>query len=166
MSGLGSHRAKDRRGIATVEFALVAPVLLTLLGGVTDFGLMMSGKSQLANGLAQGVQYALLQGASVSAATVQDVVRNGSGRSGLSASVDVLVTGPACYCTSGQPAALAASSTPLSAGHTCTSTCPPSGSPSGTYLILSASYVYEPLMPLYSRLANMTVTESVTVRLQ
>src|SRR6185369_4201840 len=91
--------AVDRRGIAAVEFAIIAPVLLMLLGGVTDFGLVVAGKSQLANGLAQGAQYALLQGPGVTAATVKTVVQNGSTRSGLTATVTATVTGPACYCS-------------------------------------------------------------------
>jgi Flp pilus assembly protein TadG len=155
----------DRRGVAAVEFALIAPILLLLLGGVADFGLLMSGKSQLANGVAQGVEYALLTGSRVSAASVQTAVQNGSARSGMSASVIVSVTGPACYCVSGQPAVLPASSTPLSSSYTCTGTCPASGQAPGAYLIITASYAYQPLMPLYSKLSNPTVTETVTLRL-
>jgi Flp pilus assembly protein TadG len=166
MNGAVSSWVGDRRGLAAVEFALIAPLLLLLLGGVTDFGLMMSGKSQLANGIAQGVQYALLQGASVSAANVQAVVQNGSSRSGVKASVSVKVAGPACYCVAGQPAVLSTSSSALSPNYTCTGSCPATAAAPGAYLTITASYAYQPLMPLYNQVSNTTVSETVTVRLQ
>jgi Flp pilus assembly protein TadG len=166
---MNSHTSSwigDRRGVAAVEFALVAPVLLALLGGAVDFGFMMSGKSELANGLAQGVQYAQLQGPGVSAATVKSVVQTGSSRSGVKTPVTVSVTGPACYCVSGQPAALSTTSTPLSAGNKCAGTCPGTATAPGAYLIIATSYVYQPLMPFYSNITSTTVAEAVTVRLQ
>jgi Flp pilus assembly protein TadG len=165
MTALGHAWLADRRGIAAVEFALVVPVLLLLLGGVADFGLLMMGRSQLANGIAQGVQYALLIGPGVPAATVSSVVATGSARSGISATVTVEITGPVCYCVSGQPAALSGSSTALSATYTCTGTCPDAKTP-GVFLIIAANYTYRSLMPLYSHLANPTVAQTVTVQLQ
>ncbi len=156
----------DRRGLAAVEFALVAPFLLMLLGGAADFGLVMSGKSQLANGVAQGVQYALMKGPSVSAAAIRTAVQGAAARSGVAGTVTVTVTGPACYCLSGQPAVLAASSTPLSATATCTGTCNGTSPPPSAYVKIAASYGYQPLMPYYSRLANATISETITARLR
>jgi Flp pilus assembly protein TadG len=156
----------DRRGIAAVEFAIVAPLLLLLLGGLADYGLVMVGKGQLANGLAQGVQYALLQGIGVTGPTVQTVVQNAAARSGVKGTVTVTVTGPACYCVTGMPATLSLPSSPLSASHTCTGTCTPPAAAPGAFLIIQASYVYQPMMPLYSKITNTTVSEVVTARLQ
>jgi Flp pilus assembly protein TadG len=157
--------AADRRGVAAVEFAIIAPVLLLLLGGIVDFGLMMIGRSQLANGVAQGVQYALLIGPSVSSSTVNTMVKAGAARAGITATLSVQVTGPACYCVSGTPAALGTTSTAMSARYTCTNTCANSTTP-GVFMIIAASYTYAPLMPLYSELSNSTISQSVTVRLQ
>ena len=155
----------DHRGAAAVEFALVAPLLLLLLGGVTDCGLLIAAKSQLANGLAQGVQYALLTGPSVSGTTVQGIVRTGAANAGVRPTVSVTVTGPACYCTSGSPAALSGASTALSGTYTCTSTCP-TGASQQAFMIISASFTYTALMPFYSHLASPVVSEAVTVKLQ
>ena len=166
MNGYRPLSAGDRRGVAALEFALVAPVLLLLLGGVTDFGLVMSGKSQLANGVAQGVQYALLQGPGVSAANVKAMVQNGASRAGLAATVTVTITGPACYCVAGTPASLVASTPALSASYTCTVTCPSPAMAPGAFVTVAASYAYQPLMPFYSKLANTTVHETATARLQ
>jgi len=158
--------AGDRRGIAAVEFALVAPVLLLLLGGVTDFGLVMVGKSQLANGLAQGVQYALLQGPGVAAASVNAMVQAGAARAGMATTVTVTVTGPACYCVSGTPAALVTSTPALSASYACTGTCSSPAMAPGVFVTIAASYKYQALMPFYSNLANTTVAQTVRARLQ
>jgi len=141
-------------------------VLLMLLGGVTDFGLVKFGKSQLANGLAQAVQYALLQGAGVSVANIKAMVQAGAIRAGLAPVVTVTVTGPACYCVKGEPAILVTPSTALSGTNTCTGTCPSPEVAPGAFVIIAASFVYVPLMPFYSRMANTTVAETVTVRLQ
>ena len=159
-----------QRGAAAVEFALVAPVLLLLLGGVTDFGGVMAAKSQLANGLAQGVQYALLTGPSVSGATVRGIVRTGAANAGLGPVVSAIVTGPACFCPSGSPVVLSKTFTALSVTYTCTGTCPvtpsqPVASPQA-FMIVTASFTYSPLMPFYSGLASPTVSETVTVKLQ
>jgi Flp pilus assembly protein TadG len=153
-----------RRGVAAVEFAIICPVLLSFAGGLVDFGLAMAGRSQLANGLAQGVQYALDIGPSVTAASIQSMVQAGAARAGLSPTVTVQVTGPACYCTSGSPVALVTPSTPLSGTYTCTGTCA-SGATPGAYAIISATFTYTPLLPFYSRLSSTTVKEAVTVRL-
>jgi hypothetical protein len=153
-----------RCGVASVEFALVAPVLLLLLGGVVDFGLLIAGRSQLANGLAQGTQYALLQGPPVSVTAVQDIVKEGSFLAGVEPPVGVAVTGPACYCALGSPTLLSPSDPPLTSNFTCTGSCP-EGSP-GIYLIVVATYNFQPLMPLYSHLASPVNRQAAWVRLQ
>jgi len=75
MNTTGRTWIKDRRGVAAIEFAIVAPVLLMMLAGTADFGLIRTGKSQMANGVAQGIEYALLQGPSVTAANVISMVQ-------------------------------------------------------------------------------------------
>jgi len=163
LSLLGS----DRRGVAAVEFAVIAPMLLLLLGGVVDFGLIMSDRSKLANAVAQAVQTALLTGPSVTQAILQSVVQTAATNSGLTPTVTVTVTGsPACYCISGSPAALSSTFTALSAQNTCTGTCPTGSTGPAAYVVVAASYVYSPLMPLYSQLSSPVISQTVTVRLQ
>ena len=38
MSGWSTRAWRDRRGVAATEFALVLPLLLLLLVGITEFG--------------------------------------------------------------------------------------------------------------------------------
>jgi Flp pilus assembly protein TadG len=166
MNGAGGPWSRDTRGVAAIEFAIIAPLLLIMFGGITDFGLLTAGQSQLANAVAQGAQYALSQGPSVTAASVQTVVSAGAARSGLKATVTVVASTPACYCVTGEPAALVTPSTALTGSNTCTGTCPTPQAAPGAFMTITASYVYQSLMPLYSHLANPTVSQAVTVRLQ
>jgi Flp pilus assembly protein TadG len=159
-----SRFRSDRRGLAALEFALTAPLLFMILGGVIDFGLIMVGRSRLANGLAQGLQYALSTGAGVKAADISAAVRGGSSRAGLTEVVAVSVTGPACYCVTGSPATLGTRSA-LSASNTCTSTCPVPANGPGVFVTITATYTYQPLLPLFSNLTSPTVTQTTTARL-
>jgi Flp pilus assembly protein TadG len=159
-------RMHDERGIAAVEFALVAPVLLMILGGIADFGLLMVGKSQLSDAVGQGIQYALASGPSVAGATVRNLIQAAAPLAGLVPTVTATVTGPACYCTSGTPVALVTPSTALTGSYTCTGTCAGSGVAPGAYIIVTATYSYQPIMPFYSNLSTTTVSETATARLQ
>ena len=169
MKGPPTPLSLDQRGVAALEFAIIAPMLLFFLGGIVDFGLVTAGQSQLANGLAQGVQYALQQGPSVTKANIQSMVQNGAIRAGLTPAVTVTFSptiGPACYCVTNAPATLVTPYATMSGTFTCTGTCPAPEVAPGVFVTISASFVYQPLMPFYSQLANTAVSESVTVRLQ
>ena len=49
-------RGFKRRGMATVEFALVVPVLLALLMGIIEFGLLVRNNLTLANAAREGAR--------------------------------------------------------------------------------------------------------------
>ena len=67
MRRLGS----DSRGAAAVEFALVAPVFLMLLGVTFDLGQMVYGKSVLSGAVQQAARSAALETANTAAADSQ-----------------------------------------------------------------------------------------------
>lgn len=58
------HATKKRksRGQALVEFALVLPIILTLFGGIIDFGWVVFNYAQLYNGLREGLRYGSVPG--------------------------------------------------------------------------------------------------------
>jgi len=58
LSKMRSH--KLQRGAAALEFALVFPVLLLLLVGIVDFGMLMSTQSVVANAAREGARTAAL----------------------------------------------------------------------------------------------------------
>jgi hypothetical protein len=81
------------------------------------------------------------------------MVQNATSLSGVTA----IITGPALYCTSGSPAALSADPT----GAICAD-----GTSPGTYLTVTASYTYIPLLPAVSTMINTKLSQTATVRLQ
>lgn len=76
------RKLKQSRGAAAVEFALVLPLLLTLLLGVWDFGRLVEVDQILTNAAREaGRQVSTAQG---STSAVQQVVTNYMARSGIS----------------------------------------------------------------------------------
>jgi Flp pilus assembly protein TadG len=153
MKKLLARAIRDKDGLAGVEFAIVAPTLLLMLGCLTDFALAFWSQGVLASSVAEGAEYAFVAGTGVSASSIQSVVRQ---KLSLSAAA-VTVTGPSCYCVSGTPA--------TAASQTCGQTCPNGATP-GTYVTISAQYTYTSILPLYSKLANPVLTETTMARLK
>lgn len=52
---------REMSGIATLEFALIAPLLGLILFGVLDYGLVSARKMALANAVRAGAQYAMIR---------------------------------------------------------------------------------------------------------
>ena len=145
--------AQDRRGVAALEFAIIGPVLLLLLGMMTDLSLALATQTRLAQAVDNGAHYAFTVGATVSASAVQAVVQASTTLTG----VTVAVTGPALYCISGSPAALSADPT----GAVCAD-----GTTPGTYLKLVATVTYQPQLPGISNMVSTALQQSANVRLQ
>lgn len=148
--------ARDGRGNAAVEFAIVLPVLVALLGCLADFGLALWYKAVLAGSVAQGGHYAFLARAGFSTATI-GTIQAVVGRRLSLPSADVAVSDPVCGCVSGTPAAFSEKA--------CDTACP-NGTTAGAYVTITARHTYAPIMPLYSKLAGSTLVEATTVRLR
>lgn len=144
---------RDEAGVSALEFGLTMPVLVLLFTGLADFALSFWKQGVLASSVAEGAQYSILAGATVSAANIQTVVAR---KLALPTS-NVSVTGPSCYCLSGTPMAAAAQS--------CNVPCADTTTP-GSYVSISAQYTYVPILPLYSQIASSTLREATTVRLK
>ncbi len=153
MRRLASHFRQAHSAVAAVEFALVMPVFLMFIGGTLDFGLANYGRSALANAVAAGAQYAYLTGTGVSASNIKTMVQTVSGLSNVTATI----TGPAGYCVTGTGPTMTGAAAAINCADPSTF---------GTYVIISATYAYQPLMPAYSHLAGATATESATVQLK
>jgi Flp pilus assembly protein TadG len=60
MIRLATRLRRDRKGGAAVEFALVAPVLLSALVGVAQLGILFFANAGLSNAVAEGARYATI----------------------------------------------------------------------------------------------------------
>lgn len=143
----------DRRAVAAAEFAIAVPVVLALMGWIFDFSTMQRNRAQLVNGVANAAQYAILSGASVNTATLVSIAQKTSMLTGVAASV----TGPGCYCTLYSPTRLTAS--------TCGVTCA-NGVVAATYVTVTATYSFVPMLPGLSQVVNTTLSETRSVLLQ
>src|SRR5262249_35366075 len=85
-----ARRGNRRRGAATVEFALIAPLVFVLLLGIIEFGRAMMVIELLNNAARNGCRVGVLDGSDVSAITtaVNDTLRS-SGVSGATTAVSV-----------------------------------------------------------------------------
>lgn len=149
----GSRRLLARRGTAVLEFVMAAPVMIMLLAAVADLGLAMRTKLRLANGVASAAQYAVLSGSGASSGTLSAIVKAASTLGGATASV----SGPACGCPTGAPRSITAA--------TCGSTCP-NGGTAGTYVTITGTASYTPVLAGFSFVANTSLSETAVVRVQ
>jgi Flp pilus assembly protein TadG len=89
---------RTRRGTATVEFALVAPLLLLLLAGVLDYTMLMRAAIALADAARAGAQYGSLSSSNASNTAGMQVAA-------LNAAPDITgataTAGKTCQCSDG-----------------------------------------------------------------
>lgn len=159
----------DKRAVAALEVALMAPVLTAILIFTVDFGLYLYAKLQLSNAVTAGAVYALANGQSISSnsagcatatppcltvssfrANVVTAVQNATSititepsiyyNTSAAAGTDTDAVFNSCYCPdSTQPAA---SQTAVTCGTACTDTTQP-----GSFVVIRASSSFRPMFP-------------------
>lgn len=137
----------------SVEFALAAPILLTLLMPVADLGLAYSLQIQVQQAAQAGAQYASLHPwNSTSVASIANAVTAATRLDGLLAYPP---PSQICGCPNGTAVVAAA----------CRSLCA-NGEDAGYYVVVNAQLAYSPVLP-YSLLGNsVTLMAQATVRAQ
>jgi Flp pilus assembly protein TadG len=152
-----------RNGAAAIEFALILPFLLAVIGGLIDFGLAFFDRCALAAAVTAGSQYAFSQGQLNQTALYQDVQSKVQNALSLTGAL-VNATPPTLHCvsrnTASNPPTTSFNSQTITAGQTCLS-----GNLPGTYMVITATYTYTPLTPLYGSLASTVLQETAYVRL-
>jgi Flp pilus assembly protein TadG len=121
----------DDHGLAAVEFAMVAPLLILMLIGMIDLGAGFYRRMQVETASHAGAQYAAL--GAFDATMVATAVTTATNYSKIAAS-------PAPYTFCGCPSVEGVATT------TCNETCP-DGSMAGTYAKVSAQASYTTLIP-------------------
>jgi Flp pilus assembly protein TadG len=177
----------DNRGIAAVEFALLAPVFCLLMAGVVDLGGVLFTKFKLDAAVTAGANFAQVNAVNVSStnggtlasniATIVEtsqgsgwaddgvVVNNGpttTVTTGTASSGGTATNADACYCPSGTPGSFNWGSS-----MTCGNACPGSNTGfAGKFVTITASKQYTPIFSSYGIVANNTITASATVQVQ
>lgn len=142
--------SSDESGIAALEFALVAPVLLLGLVGVLDLGIAVYEKMELDNAVQAGARYATVNG--WDAQGIQNAVQSATGLVGVG---DVPAPAESCGCPDGAAVAAAICGAPC-----------PGGGIAGTYVTISAQHSYAPMFPYPGLATPPILTAQVMVRIQ
>jgi len=137
-------------GVASVEFALGLPVLVTILTLLVDFGMGFYEKMEVEDAAQAGTHYAILYGWDSSA--IQNAVTGATTLSGLSASPAPTKT---CGCATGSAITVM----------DCSATCANGLSP-GTYVTVNAQATYTPLIayPVFG--SSVTLTAQSVARIE
>jgi Flp pilus assembly protein TadG len=159
--------ARDERGVAAIEFALLSTVFLIILAGVVDVGRFIYTASALDAAVSAGAQYAENNAALVASnpatlgTDVGNVVNNTNGTAWASSTVDVNngndSTG--CYCPSGTPGNWSWGSAVA-----CQSSCG-GGGVAGQFVTITASCNFSSLFPSFG-FVPATISRSAIVETQ
>jgi len=97
LRGIG-RMSRDRRGVSAIEFAIVAPVFLTICVGMLKFGVAIANNLMLNNAAAQGaMNLALSRGTTTPYSSTVTAVDNGaSNLTASSITITVKINGTAC----------------------------------------------------------------------
>jgi Flp pilus assembly protein TadG len=137
-------------GVAAIEFAIFAPVLIFMMLCVVDLGMGIYRKMQVQNAAQAGAQYAMVHG--FNAGLVSTAVQSATSFSGISASPPPTQF---CGCTSSTGV------TSISCNSTCSG-----GSTPGTFVTVSTQGTYNTLYSYPSIANTYNFTAQSTVRIQ
>ncbi|HEV2562015.1 MAG TPA: TadE/TadG family type IV pilus assembly protein [Rhizomicrobium sp.] len=145
-----SDFAAAKRGLAAIEFAVIAPVMAMMVMCAVDLGLAINRHMQVEDAAQAGAEYAALHG--FDATSISSAVTSATSWTGISAS-----PAPTQFC--GCPGAT--SITPATCGSTCAS-----GNNAAVYVSVGASGTYStivhcPLIP-----ATFAFASKSTMRIQ
>lgn len=144
-------RDRGVSGVAAIELALVAPILVLMLVASFDLGLGLYRDMQVQTAAQAGAQYAIEHGYTSSSA-IANAVTSATSYSGVSAS-----PAPSRFCGCVSNGAIS--------NVTCTSVCADGTSP-GTYVRASSKATYTTILPYPTIPNSFTLTSQSTVRIQ
>lgn len=134
LPALTGHTWRNQRGIAAVEFALVATVLGLLLPAATDLALAVWANQQVGNAARAGAEYAAINtaGNGYNSSAISTAATSATSRSGVTAT-------STNYCGTDSASGVT---------QTCILPCScTSGPTTGTYVSVTASATYTPILP-------------------
>src|SRR5215468_3057936 len=138
-------------GVAGVEFAFLATTLVLLAISALEFGIGFYRKMQVYDAAQAGAQYVIKNGYT-SSSSVTSAVTSATANSGITAS-------PAPSQSCGCPATSGITAT------TCGNSCA-DGTLAATYVTVSASGTYTPILGYPGLLSSYTFTSAATVRIK
>lgn len=110
MRSVFRYTLKDDRGVSAIEFAIISPIMLTILMGIIQFGIAMNQYLNLTNAVAQGaLTLALARGTTTPySSTTSAIAAAAPNLVAASTTITVRINGVACSTDSTCAAALVA----------------------------------------------------------
>jgi Flp pilus assembly protein TadG len=137
--------ARDRSGSTLVEMAFALPVLVFLLGGVIEYGMLMNRASMLENAMWAGAQYAVTQPTDASG------IRNAmTSATNLPVATVTATATSFCECPNG---------TTINCAATCAGPVTPY-----RMVSLQLTATHQPMIGLYGHMIPASVSRSMVVR--
>ena len=147
-------------GVAAVEMAICAPILISLFIASYDFGAALLSKARVQQALASAAEYATLAGL------------NGVSSASIAANAQT-IAGALSSPFLGQPTVSAIVNAGAGSGSKCclgtpwtcstTTTSCSDGSTPGVYMKITASYPFKPVFTLDAALTGVVITGTVTL---
>jgi Flp pilus assembly protein TadG len=171
---------RDGRGVAAIEFAIIAPIICLVLAAMLDFGLLLFVRFGLNENVSASTNYAIVNAAKVNstdgatlatnltaiipvAVNATVVVNNGpqvTRTSQVSTASGTASNANSCYCPT-----VSGSTVTWGSAVTCGSTCTGSGF-GGKFVSVRASTSYTALLGNYGIVQNGTVSVDAVVQVQ
>lgn len=158
----------DRRGVSTVEFALVTVFILVIMMGMLDLANYILQKQNLEKALSETSVSAFASADNVPFANIPTFVRNSVDEPATTVTVTCNGNKTTCGNTSRTCACLSTAGTFSSSD--CTATCSgasySTGARPGYFVTIAASYDYDPMIMPSALFGASKISASITVRLQ
>ncbi len=171
---------RDTTGVAAVEFAMIAPILLLIMVGMVDFGLVLYVRFGLNENISAAANYAILNATNVSSTGGATLASNLTNVIPTSVNVTVTINnGPtstrtngststggtasnadSCYCPT-----VSGSTITWGTAQTCKAACT-GGGLAGKFVSFNASVAHSPLFGNYGFVQNGTVSTFTVVQVQ
>ncbi len=158
------RRCLGRSGVAALEMALLAPILVLLMVSTIDFGVALLSKAKTAQVLAGSAEYDTLAGQNkVAPATI---AANAGTLAAAAANAFITKPSTTAVINNGQGATAQCCPGSTWVCGTAGSIACADGSTPGVYLTLTARYSFQPLFPADTYLTGTTLAGSVVAPLQ
>ncbi|OLP61943.1 hypothetical protein BJF93_07395 [Xaviernesmea oryzae] len=174
---------KSRRGIAAVEFAFIAPVMLVMMTGVSELGVFVFKRMQANEAVSAAANAALASGPGLSSSTADataNVLASILRAPDTAGTARMTINGLRAYditatqmTSSGSVSSADECRCPTQANGVidwggsvgCTSTCA-DGSSAGRYISIAYHRPYKPVFPTYGLISNNGITVNVVALVQ
>ncbi len=158
---------RDRRGVATIEFALLSSLFLLATLSSLDAGMFLIRRSQLSNALDTAALSSFMARSNVGFANLPTFVTQASRLANATVSVGCNGGAGNCVNSNRQCACLGKAGGYVAA--TCGATCAgnvTSGSTAGYYMTIRATSAYTPIVLPTGAFAGASTDQQITLRLQ